>query len=122
MTPFGVKMRQLREEKGLNQKQMAKDLGVSAAYLSALEHGHRGVPSWQFLQRVIGYFNIIWDEAEEFQHLAAMSDTRVTVDTAELSVEATSMANTLAKEVSKLTPVDCAELEELVRLKAKKSI
>ena len=71
MTPFGVKMRELRKKKGVNQRQMAAEIGVSPAYLSALEHGHRGIPSWQFLQRVIGYFNIIWDEAEELQTLAA---------------------------------------------------
>ena len=118
MTPFGMKMRELREAKGVNQKEMAKDIGVSAAYLSALEHGHRGVPSWHFLQRVIGYFNIIWDEAEEFQHLAATSDARVMVDTVELSVEATVLANTLANRIEKLSPKDCAELDALIRLKA----
>ena len=119
MTPFGLRMRELREAKGVNQKQMANDIGVSAAYLSALEHGHRGVPSWHFLQRVIGYFNIIWDEAEEFQRLAATSDARVMVDTVELSVEATIMANTLAEQIDKLSPSDCMELDALIKLKAK---
>lgn len=65
MTPFGDALRQLRERKGVSQKEMAAAIGVSPAYLSALEHGKRGLPNFDFLQRVAGYFNIIWDEAEE---------------------------------------------------------
>src|SRR5690606_23042443 len=53
MTPFGERMRRLRAEKGVTQKEMAEAIGVSAAYLSALEHGRRGVPSWTLLQQII---------------------------------------------------------------------
>jgi transcriptional regulator with XRE-family HTH domain len=62
-TPFGKAVRHLRDRKGVSQKEMAAALGVSPAYLSALEHGKRGTPSFDFLQRVAGYFNVIWDEA-----------------------------------------------------------
>jgi len=122
MTPFGLKMRQLRAAKNVNQKQMAEDLKISAAYLSALERGHRGIPSWQFLQRVIGYFNIIWDEAEELQRLAATSHTRVVVDTENLSANATNLANSLAKEIDKLSDQECVELTEKLNQLTKKSI
>ena len=44
MTPFGQRLRELRRQRGIAQKDMAAALGVSAAYLSALEHGHRGQP------------------------------------------------------------------------------
>lgn len=122
MTPFGLKMRELRAAKNVNQKQMAKDLKISAAYLSALERGHRGIPSWQFLQRVIGYFNIIWDEAEELQRLAATSHTRVTVDTENLSPNATRLANSLANEIDKLSQQDCDEITEKIYELSKKPI
>lgn len=122
MTPFGLKMRELRAAKNVNQKQMAKDLKISAAYLSALERGHRGIPSWQFLQRVIGYFNIIWDEAEELQRLAATSHTRVVVDTENLSASATMLANSLANKIDKLSEQDCDEISEKLSELSKKSI
>ncbi len=99
MTPFGERLRQLRQERGLNQKEMAKALQVSAAYLSALEHGRRPQPTFPFVQRVIGYFNIIWDEAEEMQRLAVLSEPRVTVDTSGLQPLATEVANLLARNV-----------------------
>lgn len=103
MTPFGKRLRELRRERGVSQKDMAATLGVSAAYLSALEHGHRGQPSWPFVQKVIGYFNIIWDEAEELENLVWNSDPRVVVDTSGLSPEATRLANLLARDVSRLS-------------------
>lgn len=110
MTPFGLKMRELRTRKGVSQKEMAEQVGVSAPYLSALEHGHRGKPSWQLLQRIIGYFNIIWDEAEELEEIARSSHTRVTVDTADLSADATRLANCLADEIANLSETDCRVL------------
>lgn len=54
------------------------------AYLSALEHGKRGLPTFDLLQRIAGYFNIIWDEAEELFLLARSSDPRVVIDTSGL--------------------------------------
>ena len=44
MTPFGARVRELRAAKGIQLKDMAQDLQVSSAYLSALEHGKRGRP------------------------------------------------------------------------------
>ncbi len=103
MTPFGAKVRALREARGVTMKEMASALDVSGAYLSALEHGHRGKPSWAFVQRVIEYFNVIWDDAEELQRLAQISNPRVTVNTAGLHPHATEVANRLATQISDLT-------------------
>ena len=102
MTPFGSKVRALREERGIRQTDMAKALGVSSAYLSALEHGKRGRPSWHVIQRVISYFNIIWDDAEELVRLARISHPRITIDTAGLDPRATELANLLADQIGKL--------------------
>ena len=46
MTPFGKRIREHRNVRGITLKQMAADLGVSSAYFSALEHGHRGLPQF----------------------------------------------------------------------------
>ncbi len=114
MTPFGQALRRLRAGRGITQKQMAAELGVSPAYLSALEHGHRGAPSWEFVQKVIGYFNIIWDEAEDLQHLADLSDPRVVIDTSGLSIEATLLANTLARSIRRLDENAIADLSRRI--------
>jgi len=106
MTPLGAKLRALREQRGVTLKQMAEALNVSSAYLSALEHGKRGVPTWYLLQRIITYFNVIWDEAEELQRLAEVSDPRVVIETGGLAPEATELANRLAAEIGRLAPED----------------
>ena len=118
MTPFGHRVRELRAEKGVTQKEMARALDVSAAYLSALEKGNRGAPSWQFVQRIITYFNIIWDDAEELQNLAVTSHPKVTVDTTKLSVEATELANLLANQISNLDKQDLTEIAHDIRVRS----
>ena len=102
MTPFGAHMRRLRPERRITLKDMATALGVSSAYLSALEHGKRGRPSWQLIQRAIAYFNIIWDEAEDIVRLARLSHPRITIDTSGLTAAATELANRLADSMSRL--------------------
>jgi transcriptional regulator with XRE-family HTH domain len=110
LTPFAEAVRKLRARKGVTQKQMAAALNVSPAYLSALEHGKRGVPSFDLLQRIAGYFNIIWDEAEELFLVAGSSDPRVIVDTSGLPPEYTAFANRLAKRIRNLDSADIARL------------
>lgn len=116
MTPLGAKLRQLRDERGITLKEMARALNVSSAYLSALEHGRRGKPTFTLLQKIIHYFNVIWDDAEELQRLAEMSDPKITIDTAGMSPEATELANRLARDIGKLAPEDLAFLSgEMIR-------
>ena len=103
MTPFGERVRQLRRERGLMLKDMAAHLGVSSAYLSALERGERGKPTWALIQGVFQYFHIIWDEADELTRLADLSDPRVKIDTANTDPKATLLANRLAREIRSLT-------------------
>lgn len=116
MTPLGAKLRLLRAQRGVTLKDMARELNVSAAYLSALEHGHRGKPTWFLLQRIIAYFNVIWDEAEEIQRLAEVSDPKVTIDTSGMNPEATELANQLARNIAKLSADDLGAIRtEIIR-------
>lgn len=110
MTPFGEKLRSFRQERGVTLKDMATALGVSSAYLSALEHGKRGRPSWHLLQGVLAYFNIIWDEAEELVKLARLSHPRITIDTQGLSPKATELANRLSKDIGRLDDAQISKL------------
>ena len=70
MTPFGKKMRDWRRIKGLTQQQQAKMLGVSTAYISALETGTRGQPSAALVDQICVWMGLIWDDAEELKRLA----------------------------------------------------
>ncbi len=113
MTPFGRRLRELRRGRGKQLKDMAAALGVSPAYLSALEHGHRGRPGGGFVQQVSAYFNLAWDDVDELRRLAELSHPRVVVDTSGLDPLATELANRLSESIEKL---DRATLEKLLAL------
>ena len=102
MTPFGVKVRELRRAKGVALKRMAADLQLSPAYLSALEHGHRGKPTPALVVQICEYFHLIWDDYEEIHRLADLSHPKVVVDTSGLSARATELANLLAEKIATL--------------------
>lgn len=120
MTPLGARLRAMREERGVTLKDMAKAIRVSSAYLSALEHGRRGKPTWILLQRIIAYFNVIWDEAEDLIRLSEISDPKITIDTAGLTPEATELANRLATEIDKLDREDLQFLKTEVMRRARR--
>jgi transcriptional regulator with XRE-family HTH domain len=115
MTPFGARLRALRETRGLTLTRMAADLGLSAAYLSALEHGKRARPTPGLVRQICGYLGIIWDDADELQALARRSRPKVTVDTGGLSPLATELANLLADRVGDLDEPTLARLLQIVK-------
>lgn len=114
MTPFGARLRVLREARGVTLKQMAEALQISAAYLSALEHGKRGAPSAGLVHQVNEYFGLIWDDADDLARLARLSNPRVTVNTAGLTPEQTALANRLAQTVHRLSPETVAALHAIL--------
>lgn len=121
MTPLGARIRQMRAERGVSLKDMAAAINVSSAYLSALEHGRRGKPTGFLLHRIIAFFNVIWDEAEELQRLAEISDPKITIDTGGLAPEATELTNRLAGAIGKLDAEDLRALrDDLMRRSSKK--
>ncbi|MEP5925833.1 MAG: helix-turn-helix domain-containing protein, partial [Nitratireductor sp.] len=118
--PFGRKLRELRAARGPTMKEMAAALRVTPAYLSALEHGKRGRPSWRLVQAIIGYFNVIWDEAEELERLARLSHPRIVLDTSGLAPQATELANRLAEEIGELGQTEIADMLALLDRRKKK--
>ncbi|MDE0781151.1 MAG: helix-turn-helix domain-containing protein [Alphaproteobacteria bacterium] len=115
MTPFGEKVRGLRFGRGITLKEMAADLELSPAYLSSLEHGHRGRPSEALAVQICEYFNLIWDDYEEIHRLARLSHPKVRVDTSGLTPAHTELANTLAEKVQDISEQDAIAL--LARLR-----
>lgn len=128
MTPFGERLRALRASRGMTQAAMAEALQVSAAYLSALEHGRRGRPTTGLIHQICDLFGLIWDDAEALAQLARLSHPRVVVDTAGLDAARTELANRLARDIHRLpdetvrtmlTALDAATPRRRVRVRAK---
>ncbi len=114
MTPFGAHLRALRTQRGMTLKQFAAALQVSSAYISALEHGHRGVPSIGLVHQVSDVLGLIWEEVDELIRLARLSHPRITLNTAGLSPEQTALANRLGQSIRDLPPDTVAAMHALL--------
>ena len=114
MTPFGAKLRSLRNKHRITLKAFAAALNVSAAYISALEHGRRGRPASGLVLEICGHLNLNWDEAEELKRAAMLSQPKVTLDTAGLSPRATEMANRLKSSLAGLSEEKISDILKII--------
>ena len=119
MTPFGVKIRDWRQLKNRTLQQQADALGVSAAYLSALETGTRGRPSAVLVDQICVWLGLIWDDAEELKRLAALSHPKPTVNARGQCAEAIYMVNLLAQNIDRLSAVDCRAVADFIASRLK---
>jgi transcriptional regulator with XRE-family HTH domain len=114
MTPFGVKIRDWRQRKNRTLYQQAEALGVTAAYLSALETGTRGRPSAVLVDQICVWLGLIWDDAEELKRLAGLSHPKPTINAGSSSAEAVYLANFLAQNIDRLSSADCQLVIDLM--------
>lgn len=112
MTPFGIKLRRLRRQYGMTMTDMARELNVSAAYLSQLEHGKRGQPSSVMIDRICAIFGLIWDDAEKLKALAEVSRPRVVINTEALGPEAMRAANLFARLLPRIDKEEIKSMAE----------
>lgn len=110
MTPFGAELRRLRAATGLSLKDHAARIGVTSAYLSALEHGHRGVPTDEMLQRILGELQVNQDDELLLRDLLRHSRPKMTIDTAGLDPMATEITNRLGQSIAKMNTKDMKQL------------
>ena len=114
MTPFGVKIRGWRQCKKRTLHHQAEALGVSAAYLSALENGFRGRPSAVLVDQICVWLGLIWDDAEELKRLAALSHPKPTINARGHNAEAIYMINFLAQNIDRLSATDCRAVSDVI--------
>ena len=119
MTPFGLKMREWRRVYNLTQQEQATFLGVSKAYISALETGSRGKPSAIFVDQVCVWLGLIWDDAEDLKRLASLSHPKPSIDVRGHTADAVYLSNVLAQNIGRLSPEDCRYLVKEIEHRVK---
>ena len=103
MTPFGIKLKNIRVQRHKSLKDLSKALKVSTAYVSMLENGKRGRPADGLIELICSYFNLSWEEADELKFLAKHSDINTKMNSEKLSLNATMLTNVLKNNIKWLT-------------------
>ena len=103
MTPFGIKLKHIREQRHKSLKDLSKALKVSIPYVSMLENGKRGRPADGLIELICSYFNLSWEEADELKFLAKHSDINTKMNSEKLSLNATMLTNVLKNNIKWLT-------------------
>ncbi|BBU96272.1 helix-turn-helix domain-containing protein [Providencia rettgeri] len=78
-TKFGKFLRKLRIDRGMVIRDMAEILGVSPAYLSAIELGKRAIPD-TFVDSLCTAFKLNNDERRNMLHLVDISQPSIKID------------------------------------------
>jgi transcriptional regulator with XRE-family HTH domain len=121
LNPFSQRLRQLREEKGLLQKDVAKILGITPSAYGYYEQGKRE-PSMEVLKKLSDFFNVSID------YLLGRTDIRSPVDEITEAVsddpELFEFWNTLKKredlkllfkQTKKLSPKDIKQIIRIIK-------
>ena len=103
MTPFGIKLKNIRLQRHKSLKDLSKAVKVSTAYVSMLENGKRGRPADGLIELICSYFNLSWEEADELKFLAKHSDINTKMNSEKLSLNATMLTNVLKNNIKWLT-------------------
>ena len=103
MTPFGIKLKHIREQRHKSLKDLSKALKVSIPYVSMLENGKRGRPADGLIELICSYFDLSWEEADELKFLAKHSDINTKMNSEKLSLNATMLTNVLKNNIKWLT-------------------
>ena len=79
LTAFGKTLRKLRIDRGEILKAMADHLGISSAYLSAIEMGKRVIPE-DMVARLSRIYALSEEDVRQMEEAKAQSTTQVKLD------------------------------------------
>lgn len=83
LTPFGVEVTALLEQRGLSLRALALRAGVSAGHLSMVIHGHRGLgnpPTDELVERLAAALEVEPDFFADYRRRRAVEDYPEAID------------------------------------------
>lgn len=119
LTPFGKAMRKLRIDHDLLLKQVADGIGVTPAFLSAVESGRKPVPG-SLVDRTANWMRLGAEEAQQLRAAADESAVAVQIPLAVASAFDRSLATQLARNFDKLDESQKFAIREIIEKGSKK--
>ena len=84
MTKFGIFIRKLRLDRGIRLRDMAKDLDISPAYLSAMETGHKDITQ-SLADKVSSVYNLSIEQSKELKKSIMLSKQKICITTSQIA-------------------------------------
>ncbi|MBR2294386.1 MAG: helix-turn-helix domain-containing protein [Clostridiales bacterium] len=117
-TKLGDFLRGLRMKADISLRKMAADLGISPAFLSAVENGKKKMPdSWFAL--IPKKYNLTDNESDEFKDIAYESFETVELNLAKAKEANKKLAIRFARRFDEIDEKTCEELLEVLENKFK---
>ena len=109
ITDFGKELRILRVEKDENINTMAKKLGISIAYLSAIESGNRPIPS-DLVEKIIEKYHLSKERRELLREKEAISSKKIDIDLELVTNEQRKLVFALSRKLQDLSDEECMNI------------
>lgn len=113
LTTFGKQLRSLRIEKDLRLKEMADELGVTVAYLSAVENGKRTVPdSW--IEQIARMYDLSDEEIISLQRAAYENKKAIKINFENANECETELVLSFARKFKTLSVEQANKLQKIL--------
>lgn len=114
ITEFGKELRKLRIDRDETLATMAKKMGVSTSYLSAIENGLRSVPDG-FMEKLIDKYKLSKKLIKTFEIALEHSLSSVDIPLMAVMPEQRDLALMLARKLPELSSEQCESLLALLK-------
>ncbi|MBR5996992.1 MAG: helix-turn-helix transcriptional regulator [Bacilli bacterium] len=108
-TTFGKELRKLRIDKDETIHIMAKKLGISISYLSAIEAGNRNIPNGM-VDKIIEKYRLNKERSEIMRQAEAESSKEIDIDLSAVTVEQRKLVFALSRKLNDISDEDCLDI------------
>ena len=108
-TVFGKELRKLRIDRDETIHAMAKKLGVSISYLSAIEAGSRKIPSGM-VDKIIQSYQLDEERSEIMRQAEASTAKEIDIDLSSVTVEQRKLVFALSRKLNDISDEDCLNI------------
>lgn len=113
-TSYGKILRKIRIDHEEILKDMATKLGITSAYLSAIENGKRVIPS-DLTMRLGEIYKLSLDDKLKLEEAEDAIKTNVTIELSTVDEERKNMVLKLARQFSELTDEQLDEIQKILK-------
>lgn len=113
LTKFGKELRAIRLERDELLRDMAGKLGVTVAYLSAVENGNRKIPD-EWIQRIAVLYDLRDEEVKKLQRYAYEDRNDIKINMENVTTGQRNLAYSFARRFQDLSSNDVEELQSIL--------